>query len=299
MSDKYTPTKPCWRPELLNNQDGTPRSPKDMLDMLEPMTPGVMFNKYGTPDGVELALARPDSSVPTFTPWYAEQYLFIGPETPDTPWTPRRTPRSPQTPQTPKINTSNKLYQKHYYWYWLLDPLFNYDNEEQGIIEEIRIDAMVIAYDVISQPGKITEYEDIARDEGVNIPNKRFLDEVFDKLMTKYVGKRKRKRTKLNIVTQIKGGCAYAAASGEVKITDFPIEHFPVMNYDDDDHLDSAGFAGSAGSASPVSPASPAISSELGGSTRRRVKRIKKYKKRTRRRNSKRKSRKSRTTRRR
>jgi hypothetical protein len=294
MSDKYTPTKPCWRPELLNNPGGTSRLPEELL---EPMTPGVMFDRYNLaiPDG--LTLVRPDSLVPRFTPWYAEQYLFIGPATPGTGWTPR-SPQTPQTPQTPKIHTSNQLYQEYYYWYWLLDSLFNYDNEEQEeqrIIEEIRIDAMVLAYEVILQDGKLEQYEDIARHEGsVNIPNKLFLDEVFDKLMTKYVGK----RTELNIVTQIKGGCAYAAASGEVKITDFPIEQFPVMNRDNKyDHLDSPGFAGSA---SPASPVSPANSSRPGGSTRRRMNTIKKYKKkRSRRRTSKRKYRKSRTTRRR
>lgn len=129
MSNQGTPRKSSvtslsWCLDLLNNPDGTPRSPKDML---EPMTPGVMFHKYNLaiPDG--LTLVRPDSSVPRFTPWYAEQYLFIGPATPGT----GCTPRSPQTPQTPKIHTSNQLYQNYYYWYWLLDPLFNYDNEEQ------------------------------------------------------------------------------------------------------------------------------------------------------------------------
>jgi hypothetical protein len=252
--------------------------------MLEPMTPGVMFHKYNLaiPDG--LTLVRPDSSVPRFTPWYAEKYLFIGPATPGTGCTPR-------SPQTPKIHTSNQLYQNYYYWYWLLDPLFNYDNEEQEeqrIIEKIRIDAMVLAYKVISQDGKLEQYEHIASTQGVSIPNKNFLNEVFEKLMTKYQDMPR----ELNIVTQIKGGCAYAAASGEVKITDFPIESFPGMNQDED-------YDGSERSPSTVSPVSPAISSELGGSTRRRVKRIKKYKKRTRRRNSKRKSRKSRTTRRR
>jgi hypothetical protein len=272
-------TRPCWRPELLSNSDGTPRSPKDLL---EPMTPDVMYQKYRTtPDG-----AVPRFLLPTFTPWYAEQYLFIGPTTPGTPWTPGRTPRSPQTP---KIDEANKLYHEHYYWYWLLDPLFNYANEEQqGIIEEIRIDAMFIGYSVITQQGKLEEYERIARTHGVSKPNESFLDEVFAGLKTKY----KEDKLKLSIVEQIKGDCAYAAASGQVKVTDIPSVSFAVMNeaYEDD--------AGSVRSASPGGSAGSVGSDSHGGSTRRRVKTIKKYKKRTRRRNNKRKSRKTRTTRR-
>lgn len=260
----------CWCPELLSNPDGTPRSP---------MTPGVMFDTYGTPDGVRVV--RPDNSIPTFTPCYAEQYLFIGPVTPGTPWTPRRTPRSPQTP---KILTSNQLYQEHYYWYWLLDPLFNYDNEEQETIEQIRIDAMSIAYGVISKTGKLEEYENEAKSGDVSKPNKMFLDEVFKVLIEKYK-KDPREHTKLDIVRQIIGGCAYAAASGEVKVTDSPSVSVPVMNeYDDSVSSDRSNRSDR---------------SELdGGFTRRRVKTIKKYKKRTRRRISKRKSRKTRTTRR-
>ncbi len=275
-------TRPCWRPELLNNPDGTPRSPEKLL---EPMTPGFMFDKYGgTPDGAEYVVPR--GSLPTFTPWYAEQYLFIGPTTPGTPWTPGRTPRSPQTP---KIDEANKLYHEHYYWYWLLDPLFNYANEEQqGIIEEIRIDAMFIGYSVITQQGKLEEYERIARTHGVSKPNESFLDEVFAGLKTKY----KEDKLKLSIVEQIKGDCAYAAASGQVEVTHFPSESFAVLNRDYEDD------AGSVRSASPGGSAGSVGSDSNGGSTRRRVKTIKKYKKRTRRRNNKRKSRKTRTTRR-
>lgn len=270
MSNENSPTKTsgssgsCWCLELLSKPDGTPRSP---------MTPGVMFDRYGTPDGAQVA--RPDNLLPTFTPCYAEQYLFIGPTTPGTPWTPGRTPRSPQTP---KIDKANMLYDYHYYWYWLLDPLFNYGNkEQQGIIEEIRIDAMVIGYSVINEEGKLEEYERIARTHGVSEPNQRFLNDVFERLMTKYEKDAHNNKLKLSIVTQIKRGCAYAAASGQVKVTDIPSVSFAVMNEEHD------GDAGSVGS---------------GGSTRRRVKTIKKYKKRTRRRNSKRKSRKTRITRR-
>ena len=286
MQQRHSLAKMSWCSDFLSkprspSTPSTPSTPRSPKDMLKPMTPGVMFNRYNdaTPDG--LTLVRPERSLPLFTPYYVEKYLLIGPKTPSTPSTPTTPSWTPEMARL--ISEANLLYDEHYYWYWLLDSLFNYDNEEQDLIEEIRINAMAIAYQDIEKNNET--YESLAFDQGVDTPNERFLNNVFGELIKRMEAS----NSKLSIIQQIMKSPQYRAASGKVSVEDIQSECSALLNTDD--------LTSSADSARDVDS-----DGLVGGSTRRRYRRmntIKKYKKRTRRRTSKRKYRKSRTTRRR
>lgn len=239
------------------------KTPTSDIEDFTPQSPGVAFGQYSTAyEAITVSY-----STPGFTPYFMRNFLTIGP----------LTPKTPKTPETPKTPSDSKLYEKYYYWYWLLDPLFCTYGEEGGreneLLDLIRLDAMNIAYGILDK--KLKSYEDRAQREPVININREFIDEVFTKLQTE-----KPKYPKY-IIDQIKNSCQYRAATGTILPSDI-VDHCNTQTNEEED-----------------GEGSPRVSD--GGSTRRRRRPIKPSKKRStvRRRRGRRSSkRKARTTRR-